>query len=263
MYQSFKKIIPLRLVDQLVYRWQQFRYAYPNLLFRLKHPDLHLPDDYVLYESYLLHYQKFIDDGALTTAEIWAALKPHVPLAPFILDWGCGPARITRHLRKHAQDATIYACDPNIETIIWNQKNIPDIRFEVQEKYPPLPFPDAYFDLVIGFSVLTHIPGQDQRKWLHEIHRILKPNGIAWLTTHGHYFIQRLSKKEKIEIETKGVHNTYYHQPGHRMMSTYHLPEKWEKELEEKFEILEYWDGEKNPTKAGKQDLWILRKKKV
>jgi ubiquinone/menaquinone biosynthesis C-methylase UbiE len=210
-----------------------------------------------------LNYRKYIEDGELTAKEILTSVKDYIPDAPLILDWGCGPSRITRHLQKNAQEANIYACDPNIETILWNQKNIPNIRFEVQEKYPPLPFQDTYFDLVIGFSVLTHIPNQDQRKWLHEIHRILKPNGVAWLTTHGHYFIKQLSQKEKQEIETTGVYNTHYHQPGHRMMSTYHLPEKWKIVLEEKFEILEYWDGETYPNKAGKQDLWILRKRKV
>lgn len=263
MIRKLRKLIPSVIIDRSIFYWQRIFYAYTNYVFQRRNPLIPLPDQYTLYETYKLDYRKYWKDGEQTAIEILESVDPYLPDNINILDWGCGPARITRHLRKHAQDATIYACDPNIETIVWNQKNIPDIHFEVQEKYPPLPFPDAYFDLVIGFSVLTHIPGQDQRKWLHEIHRILKPNGIAWLTTHGHYFIQRLSKKEKIEIETKGVYNTYYHQPGHRMMSTYHLPEKWEKELEEKFEILEYWDGEKNPTKAGKQDLWILRKKKV
>lgn len=204
-----------------------------------------------------------MEDGELTAHEIMNSIKEYVPATSQILDLGCGPARITRHLQKFAGASNIYASDPNIETMLWNQKNIPNIRFAVQEKDPPLPFQDEYFDLVIGFSVLTHIPGQDQKKWLHEIHRILQTNGIAWLTTHGHYFIKRLSQKEKKEIETKGVYNTHYHQPGHRMMSTYHLPEKWKIVLEEKFEILEYWDGEKYPNKAGKQDLWILRKRKV
>lgn len=261
MSQRLKKIIPLSIIDQLIFRWQQLKYAYSNITFLHEHPGTLMPNDYILYESYLLHYKKFIEDGELTAKEILASVKDYIPDSPLILDWGCGPSRITRHLQKLIATASIYASDPNIETILWNQKNIPNIRFEVQEKYPPLPFRDAYFDLVIGFSVLTHIPSQDQWKWLHEIHRVLQPNGIAWLTTHGQYFIKRLSKKEKQEIETNGVYNNPYHQSGHRMMSTYHLPEKWKIVLEEKFEILEYWDGEKNPNKAGKQDLWILRKK--
>lgn len=258
-----KKIIPPSLANVLLYRWQQLINARSNQQFKELHPEIVLPDAYTLYESYQLNYKKYIEDGKLTAAEIIEAVKPYLSNTPTLLDWGCGPARITRHLQKFAGAASIYASDPNIETILWNQKSIPNIHFEVQEKYPPLPFRDTYFDLVIGFSVLTHIPTQDQRKWLHEIHRILKPKGVAWLTTHGHYFIKRLSEKEKQEIKIKGMYNTSYPQPGHRMMSTYHLPEKWKIVLEEYFDILEYWEGEKNPNKAGKQDLWILRKKKV
>lgn len=261
MCPHLKKIIPLSLTDQLIFRWQQLKYAYSNITFLHKHPEIAMPDDYTLYESYLLHYKKFFEDGELTAKEILMSVKDYIPDSPLILDWGCGPSRITRHLQKFSATASIYACDPNIETILWNQKNISNIRFEVQEKYPPLSFQSTYFDLVIGFSVLTHIPSQEQKKWLHEIHRILQPNGIAWLTTHGQYFVKRLSQKEKREIETTGVYNTYFHQPGHRMMSTYHLPEKFRMVLAEKFEILEYWDGEQHPNKAGKQDLWILRKK--
>ncbi len=261
MIQKLRKLIPVVIIDRAIFYWQRFYHARSNYFFQRTNPQIQLPNAYTLYESYKLDYKKYWEDGEQTAKEIFESIDPYLPDKNSILDWGCGPSRITRHLSKNAQEANIYACDPNIETIAWNQRNIPNIRFEVQEKYPPLPFQDTYFDLVIGFSVLTHIPTQDQRKWLHEIHRILKPNGIAWLTTHGHYFIKRLSKKEKQEVETNGVYNTHYHQPGHRMMSTYHLPEKWQEIMEEKFEILEYWNGEEYPNKAGKQDLWILRKK--
>lgn len=235
MIRKLLKLIPVIIIDQAIFYWQRFRYAYSNYLFQRTNPQVLLPKAYTLYESYKLDYKKYWEDGQHTTAEIFESIDPYLPNKETILDWGCGPSRITRHLQKFAATASIYASDPNIETILWNQKNIPNIRFEVQEKYPPLPIPNTYFDLVIGFSVLTHITSQDQRKWIHEIHRILKPDGIAWLTTHGHYFINRLSKKEKQEVEIKGVYNTYYHQPGHRMMSTYHLPEKWKIVVEEYF----------------------------
>jgi len=263
MFRWLKQIIPFRIADQLIFRWQQLRHVYSNILFRFKNPCTPFPSDYTLYESYLLDYKKFIADGASTTEEIWADVKPYLPSSAFILDWGCGPARITRHLRKVTQSEHIYGSDPNIETIIWNQQHIQNIHFDVQENCPPLPFKESYFDLVIGFSVLTHINSKDQKRWISELYRVLKPNGIVWITTHGKYFIQQLSKLQKEHIEIEGIYNTHYHQPGHRMMSTYHLPEKWRVVLEEYFEILEYYDGEKYPNKAGKQDLWILRKKEV
>ena len=95
------------------------------------------------------------------------------------------------------------------------------------------------------------------------MNRITKSNGIIWITTHGNHFIKKLSKQQQQQIKSEGIYHTPFAKKGHRMMSTYHLPEKLGMLLKEKFEILEYWDGEQHPNKAGKQDLWILRKKKV
>ncbi|MFB3239118.1 methyltransferase domain-containing protein [Aeromonas salmonicida] len=50
-----------------------------------------------------------------------------------------------------------------------------DYQVDIQS----LPFSDGQFDFVFASHVLEHIP--DDRKALSEIHRILRPNGIAIL----------------------------------------------------------------------------------
>jgi hypothetical protein len=50
---------------------------------------------------------------------------------------------------------------------------------------PPLPFPEAHFDVVYATSVLTHLLFETQYLWMAEIWRILKPDGVAILTAHG------------------------------------------------------------------------------
>ena len=52
-----------------------------------------------------------------------------------------------------------------------------DVDYQVDIQL--LPFPDEQFDFVFASHVLEHIP--DDGKALSEIHRILKPNGIAIL----------------------------------------------------------------------------------
>lgn len=44
-----------------------------------------------------------------------------------------------------------------------------------------LPFDDASFDVVLSHHVIEHVP--DQRLHLAEIHRVLRPNGTAYLAT--------------------------------------------------------------------------------
>lgn len=47
------------------------------------------------------------------------------------------------------------------------------------------PFPDSAFDVVYGISVFTHLSRESERFWLAELHRLLKPGGLAVMTVHG------------------------------------------------------------------------------
>ena len=46
---------------------------------------------------------------------------------------------------------------------------------------PPLDYPDGFFDVVTGFSVMPHID-QLEREWLTELSRVTKPAGLLLLT---------------------------------------------------------------------------------
>ena len=50
---------------------------------------------------------------------------------------------------------------------------------------PPLPFDDARFDLVLGYSVFTHLNVQYQDAWLGELRRLVRPGGILLLSISG------------------------------------------------------------------------------
>lgn len=56
----------------------------------------------------------------------------------------------------------------------------PDVEFR-QAVVPPLEFPDESFDCVISFQVIEHI--RDDRRFVHEIHRVLRPGGRFIVTT--------------------------------------------------------------------------------
>ena len=56
----------------------------------------------------------------------------------------------------------------------------PNARF-VQAEVPPLPFGDGEFDCVISFQVIEHI--RDDRRFVAEVWRVLRPGGIFIVTT--------------------------------------------------------------------------------
>jgi SAM-dependent methyltransferase len=104
---------------------------------------------------------------------------------PRILDFGCGCARVDRWLQYEATSSELHACDIDEQAIAWNQANLPGIQFARNDHEPPLPYADETFDLLINHSVFTHIDEQMQDVWLAELHRVLKPGGIALLSVHG------------------------------------------------------------------------------
>ena len=101
-----------------------------------------------------------------------------------ILDWGCGPGRIAAHLVGIA-DVNLYGCDPDPEAVAWCDEHLAPGRFTVSELYPPLPYADDSFDAVLAVSVMTHLRRRVQHKWLVELARVLRPDGVLVATVHG------------------------------------------------------------------------------
>jgi SAM-dependent methyltransferase len=102
-----------------------------------------------------------------------------------ILDWGCGCARNTQPLIKIASGARIHGIDIDPLNIAWSKQHVAGATFDVSGLFPPLKFADGTFDIVYGLSIFTHLTERAQDLWLAELHRVLKPGGIAFLTYHG------------------------------------------------------------------------------
>jgi ubiquinone/menaquinone biosynthesis C-methylase UbiE len=55
-----------------------------------------------------------------------------------------------------------------------------------------IPFPDNYFDTVVSFEVLEHIPKNTENKMFSEINRVLKKGGKLYLSTPFDSFFSKL-----------------------------------------------------------------------
>ena len=99
-----------------------------------------------------------------------------------VLDFGCGPGRTLRSLGSLAASWEVWGCDIHPETVAWLKANLsPPFHFFGLTDEPSIPRPDNSFDLAWGLSVFTHIT-DDWSAWLLELHRVLKPDGLALLT---------------------------------------------------------------------------------
>ena len=249
-------------LDGLLFRMARLQNQKANRLYRLENPDIVLPDDYDLYETYQIHYQKFIEDGKLAAAEIIEWTQPYLTTnETAILDWGCGVGRITRHIKEQNTFAKIYACDIDKHKIEWNKAHCSDIDFSLISYVPPTCFATAQFDLIYGISVFTHIDILSQDNWLKELLRILKPTGVLLITTQGEFYRNRLTASQKKRLDKTGFYTQQYSKQGHRMMSSFQLPDHFKEMLSPYFIVKEFYSGKTHPERMGGQDLWILQKR--
>lgn len=110
-------------------------------------------------------------------------LKAYHIVAPFIhgnvLEIGCGEGYGVDLLYKNADKLTLIDKSPYTAEVI--HATYPDIKI-IQEKIPPLTqLDDNSFDVIVSFQVIEHI--KEAALYIEEIHRVLKPNGKAYIST--------------------------------------------------------------------------------
>ena len=102
-----------------------------------------------------------------------------------MLDFGCGPGRTLGWLGRVAADVELHGTDIDPDAIEWARRELPFADFAVAPHEPPIPYPDAHFDLVLNHSVFTHLDEARQDQWLAELRRVTEPGGVVLLTLHG------------------------------------------------------------------------------
>lgn len=91
-----------------------------------------------------------------------------------ILDAGCGSGGMTRHLSRFGRVTGIDLAPEALD--LARKRNLPRLA---RSSIGALPFLDGSFDVVTSFDVLYHLNVQDDSVALEDIHRVLRPGGIA------------------------------------------------------------------------------------
>ncbi|MBA3392065.1 MAG: class I SAM-dependent methyltransferase [Deltaproteobacteria bacterium] len=110
---------------------------------------------------------RFLPDGALALADLGCGDGPH--FAALARSGSIAPSRPVYAVDlAEARIARVAARWPFIQAVVAPADHVPQI-------------PDGSLDFVISTMVMEHVP--DERRYLDEIRRVLKPGGRAYITT--------------------------------------------------------------------------------
>ncbi|MBU1179832.1 class I SAM-dependent methyltransferase [Patescibacteria group bacterium] len=155
-------------------------------------------------------YNKIAKDFDVSRKYEWPEfelLKPHIKEGDKILDIGCGNARLYKYLCGELNSQHYVGVDISANLIKIAKKtkcgeldSPHKVEFGVVEKVWELPFEEGEFDSAAGIAFLHHIPSEELRlRVLREIHRVLAPGGILFLTNWNLWQWNRI-KKYKLRL---------------------------------------------------------------
>ncbi|RXJ83721.1 SAM-dependent methyltransferase [Arcobacter sp. CECT 8985] len=107
-----------------------------------------------------------------------------------ILELGCGKAVMTRNIANNGENRKVIACEVDEHqhelNLALNEKNIEFKLCGAED----IDVKDNSIDIVFMFKSFHHIPVELMNKALEEIKRVLKPNGIAYISEPLHQGLQ-------------------------------------------------------------------------
>jgi len=151
----------------------------------------------------------FLTSGLKSFTEFALSINRHRELSSLhrVLDWGCGCGRVSVHFLQllDAPGLEWHGCDIDGEAVTWCAEHLQPGRFVRVDPWPPTGFADGMFDVVIGFSVCTHLQRAAQAAWLAEIRRIIAPGGLFLTSTHGDYVAHFAPRDRAAELLRQGI----------------------------------------------------------
>ncbi|MDR2010118.1 MAG: class I SAM-dependent methyltransferase [Bacteroidales bacterium] len=250
----------IKFVDKLNFYIVLFKTRKQRNEFKKSHPDVALPPPFYMYETFGLNYESFYNKSESTAKWLISYFQKYSDLKNIkILDWGCGPGRVIRHLSVIMDPSCeFHGSDYNKKYIDWCSKNIINVTFKTNQLIPPLNYEENTFDIIYGISIFTHLSEEMHHAWFCELMRVLKHGGILILTLHGDAFKEKLTKSERDDFEKGKLIVKSNTKEGHRTYTAFQ-PTSFVEKLVANNKILEHVCGS---TKNGKieQDLWVIKK---
>ncbi len=125
-----------------------------------------------------------LDAADYRRASEGAMLAELLPLAVArVLELGCGRAWMTRRLAEECGVAEVIATEVDRVQLEKNQaiEDLPQVRF-IYAGMESVPLESASVDLAIMLKSLHHVPLDRLDQGFAELHRLLKPGGLAYIS---------------------------------------------------------------------------------
>tara|TARA_R110001583_G_scaffold195420_1_gene373006 strand:- start:18001 stop:19461 length:1461 start_codon:yes stop_codon:yes gene_type:complete len=102
-----------------------------------------------------------------------------------LLDFGTGWGRYARIFMHDFRPENVVGVDVSEQYVNVCRENFPYARFETVTPLPPTSLEGDGFDLIIAYSVFSHLSAAASDAWIAEFTRILRPGGMIAITTQG------------------------------------------------------------------------------
>jgi O-antigen biosynthesis protein len=183
--------------------------------------------------------ERFIPSKELLTDEIaFEHLHRYHSIIPFIknktvLDIACGEGYGTNLIGKYAHK--VYGVDLDQSCITWaTEKYVPgnnNLEFKTGS-VDNIPVANNSIDVVVSFETIEHVNSDIQQRFMAEVKRVLKPNGIFIISTpntanysnryehHNEFHIKEFHKEEFHSFLKTHFRHTYHFEQGYEIVST-------------------------------------------
>jgi hypothetical protein len=152
---------------------------YPNLTVQAQF--VGSSNEHALHEAFLF-YDFFKAEAEKAGSPLRAGAR--------ILDFGTGWGRFLRFFWKDVKESGLHGVD--VDPLIIESCRSLGVPGELRQIAPlgPLPYGDASMDVILAYSVFTHLPENVHRHWMGEFKRVVSPGGIVALTIEPRRFLE-------------------------------------------------------------------------